>query len=109
MLFQREVIHLHGPPEYIITDRDQILSEPFWKTLCHYLGINRKLTSEYHPEIDGQIERQNNTLEEYLRISVLLNRVIGQGKSTWLNSHIIDSIHAATGLTPVQEYTGSHP
>ena len=40
------------------------------KELNKMLGIKTKLSMAYHPETDGQIERTNQELEQYLRMYV---------------------------------------
>ena len=40
------------------------------KELNHILGINTKLLTTYHPQIDGQTERMNQDLEQYLRMFI---------------------------------------
>jgi len=40
------------------------------KELNHMLGIETKLSTAFHPQIDGQIERMNQELEQYLQIFI---------------------------------------
>jgi len=40
------------------------------KELNSMLGIDTKLLTAYHPQTDGQIERMNQELEQYLRIFI---------------------------------------
>jgi hypothetical protein len=42
----------------------------FWKELTQQLSINSLLSTAYHPETDGQTERLNAILEQYLRAYV---------------------------------------
>ena len=61
-----EVFRHHGLPNDIISDRGPQFISHFWKHLCDGLQISCKLSSSYHPETDGQTERTNQTLEQYL-------------------------------------------
>jgi hypothetical protein len=67
-VFTREILTKRGLPKSIISDRDKILARNFWGELLKSLNITRKLSTAYHPETDGQTERINQTLEQYLRI-----------------------------------------
>jgi transposase InsO family protein len=69
-VFERDVVSKHGIPDSIISDRDTIFTSHFWEELCQMLGIERRLSTAYHPQTDGQTERMNQTLEQYLRIYV---------------------------------------
>jgi len=40
------------------------------KELNNLLGIQIKLSMAYHPQIDGQTERINQELEQYLRVFI---------------------------------------
>lgn len=42
----------------------------FWKHLCARLQIQAKLSTAYHPETNGQTERFNAVMEQYLRCYV---------------------------------------
>ena len=43
----------------------------FWQTMQHALGTQINMSTAYHPQIDGQTERINQTLEDMLRSCVL--------------------------------------
>jgi hypothetical protein len=58
---------LHGTPERHVSDRGtQWLSE-FWDHLTKRLGIKSQYSTSYHPETDGQSERNNQSMVHYLR------------------------------------------
>jgi hypothetical protein len=69
-IFLREVVSNHGMPTGIISDRDKWLTSKFWTSLVGQLGIKQKMSTAYHPQTDGQTERLNQTLEQYLRCYV---------------------------------------
>ena len=64
------VVRHHGLPDSIISDRGAIFTSKFWSSLCYFLGIKRRLSTAFHPQTDGQTERQNSTMEAYLRAFV---------------------------------------
>ena len=65
--FLKIVIAAHGLPDEIISDRDKLFTSKFWQSLMAQLGANHKLSTAFHPQTDGQTERLNQTLEQYLR------------------------------------------
>jgi len=67
-IFLKEVVRLHGLPKTIISDRGPQFAAVFWKRICERLGINRRLSTAFHPQTDGQTERMNASMEQYLRI-----------------------------------------
>ena len=66
-LFLNCVFRLHGLPETIVSDRGPQFISSFWEYLTTSLGIKRKHSTAYHPQTDGQMERANQDLENYLR------------------------------------------
>ncbi|KAJ0128937.1 hypothetical protein HZ326_27960, partial [Fusarium oxysporum f. sp. albedinis] len=68
--YLKEVWKLHGLPHTIISDRGPQFVAEFWKKLTQQLSINSLLSTAYHPETDGQTERLNAILEQYLRAYV---------------------------------------
>jgi len=63
-LFMREIFRLHGLPKDIITARGSIFTSDLWKEMTKQLGIERRLSTAFHPQTDGQTERTNSTLEQ---------------------------------------------
>ena len=64
------VIRHHGLPDSIVTNRGSLFTSKFWSLLCYFLGIKRRLSTAFHPQTDGQTERQNSTMEAYLQAFV---------------------------------------
>ena len=64
------VVRHHGLSDSIISDQGAIFTSKFWSSLCYFLGIKRRLSTVFHPQIDGQTERQNSMMEAYLRAFV---------------------------------------
>ena len=57
-------------PYSIITDWGSLFTSKFWSSLSYFLGIKRRLFTAFHPQTNGQTERQNSTIEAYLRAFV---------------------------------------
>lgn len=66
----RSIVSRHGMPKEIISDRDKLFTSKFWNSLISRLGCKLKLSTSFHPQTDGQTERANQTLEQYLRMYV---------------------------------------
>ena len=57
-------------PESVISDKGPQFAVELTKELDKMLGIEMKLSMAYHPQTDGQTERTNQELEQYLRMYV---------------------------------------
>lgn len=60
-------VRYHGFPRSIVSDRGVQWVNIFWKRVCELVGIQRCLSTAYHPETDGATERENQELERYIR------------------------------------------
>ena len=67
-MFLDHIICLHELPDSLVSDRGSIFTSHFWKCLSKLLDVNRRLSTSFHPQTDGQTERMNQTIEQYLRI-----------------------------------------
>jgi len=67
-LFRDNVWKLYGLPESIISDRGPQFVAGIMRELNKILGIESKLSTAFHPQTDGQTERVNQELEQYLRM-----------------------------------------
>jgi len=84
-LFRDNVWKLHGLPESIISDRGPQFAAGLMRELNEMLGIKSKLSTAFHPQTDGQMERVNQELElpSTIKIHLVVNvsrirRYIGQ-------------------------------
>jgi len=69
-IFIKHVVAQHGMPRELVTDRGSVFTSNFWSALMQQFGVKHKLSTSYHPQTDGQTERMNQTLEQYLRCYV---------------------------------------
>jgi len=69
-LFRDNVWKLHGLPESIISDRRLQFAAGLMRKLNGMLGIKSKLLTAFHSQTDGQTERVNQELEQYLRMFI---------------------------------------
>ena len=67
-LFRDNAWKLYGLPESVISDRGPQFVAGIMRELNKILGIESKLSTAFHPQIDGQTERVNQELEQYLRM-----------------------------------------
>lgn len=66
-LFWRNIFRLHGLPDDIVSDRGSQFVSRFWKRFLELLGIKSSLSTAFHLQSDGQTERVNQILDQYLR------------------------------------------
>jgi hypothetical protein len=72
----------HGWPKKIITDQGTQFSAKFMGALNKMLGTQGALSTAYHPQTDGQTERTNQELKQYLR---LYTNFMQDNWSEWLS------------------------
>ena len=58
---------LHGIPESVVSDRDTRFTSTFWATWMELQETRLCTSSAFRPNTDGQSERTNRFLEDYLR------------------------------------------
>jgi len=109
LMFIRTIFANHGLPEEIISDRDAKFISIFWKEVSRMLGIQRCLSTAFHPRSDGQTERSNRTLEEALRAYVLGDQRDWDKHLPMVEFAINNSFHAAIGTTPFLMEYGQNP
>ena len=69
-LFLSNIVRLHGLPDEVVTDRGSHFIAKFWSQFFYRLKIRCNRSSSRHPQSDGQTERVNQCLEQYLRCYV---------------------------------------
>ena len=69
-LFLTHVWKLHGLPRQVVSDwGPQFIAEFTWE-LYQLLRVKLAATTAYHPQGDGQAERVNQELEQYLQLFI---------------------------------------
>jgi len=67
LAFVNNIFRLHGLPSSILSDRGSQFTSKFFQALCSSLGISLNLSSPFHHQTNGQTERVNSVIEQYLR------------------------------------------
>src|SRR5216684_1270064 len=108
-LYLNHVWKCFGLPHKIISDCRTQFTAHFTHALCRLLDINQNLSTAYHLQTDGQTERLNQELEQFLRAFCNMRQ------SNWVpllpfaefahNSHT----HSTIECTPVEALMGFTP
>ena len=99
----------HGMPEHIISDRGPQFKSAFWESFLKNLGVDTRLSTAYHPETDGQTERVNSILNQYLCVFCTFLQ------DNWVQLLPLaefaynNSVHSATMVTPFMANYGINP
>jgi len=99
-LFRDNVWKLHGLPESVVLNRRPQFTAELTKELNRMLGIEMKLLTMFHPQIDGQTKQMNQELEQYLRFFVDHRQ---KDWLEWLASAgfaVNNKVHMATKVSP---------
>jgi transposase InsO family protein len=56
-----------GVPAVLTTDRGTQFSSALWSLLCQRLGIRHVMTTSYHPQSNGLVERAHRQMKEALK------------------------------------------
>jgi len=103
------VFKQHGICQELVSDRDPKFISSFWRQLQTQLGTRLKMSTAHRPQSDGQTERVNRNINEYLRAFV------NHEQNDWdLHLHLAeyaynDASHSSTGQSPFLLDTGRHP
>ena len=103
------VIHLHGIPIHIVSDRGPQFISRYWKAFCTLLGTTVSLTSGIHPQSNGQTERANQCLETVLRCLCANNPASWSTHLPWAEYTINGHTSAASKLSPFECSNGYQP
>jgi hypothetical protein len=108
-LFVIHVFSKHGVPEHITLDCGSEFVSRFFRSLGTALDMKLHFTSDYHPEGDGQTERINQTLEQYLRIFTNYQQDNWSDLLPLAEFAYNNSPNASTGVSPFFANKGYHP
>jgi hypothetical protein len=108
-LFVDNIYRIHGLPNDIISDRGPQFVSKFWKKFFELLKVKINLSSAYHPETDGQTERVNQILEQYLRCTINYHQDDWKDLLPLAEFAYNNTLHSSTKKTPFFSNYGQHP
>ncbi|UTT89699.1 hypothetical protein NDA17_007024 [Ustilago hordei] len=68
VLLYGHMVRLFGYPDHMVSDRGRQFISGAWKAFAEQMGVKHSLSTAYHPQTDGQTERVNQVIEQYLRM-----------------------------------------
>lgn len=98
-----------GPPRVLHSDQGRNFESTLLHEICNVMGITKTRTTSYHPQCDGQTERQNRTLQAMLTAFASSRR---DDWDLWLDSVTFaynTSRHDALGISPYEVVFGQAP
>jgi hypothetical protein len=99
-IFVREWVLRHGAPLELLTDQGMQFESKLFQEMCRLLNTNKLRTTAYHPQADGQIERNNKTIVDLLsKLQVDVPRNWDM-RVPFAASVYRSSVHATTKHTP---------
>jgi hypothetical protein len=108
-LFVRHVFSKHGVPVDIVSDRGTKFTSAFWSSLSAALGIKQNLSTAYHLQTDGQTERVNQVLEQYLHLYVNYDQDNWAALLPLAEFAYNNAPHSSTNMSPFFATYGYHP
>jgi len=99
-LFLNHVWKHHGLPRRVVSDRGPQFIVEFTQELYRLLGIKLAATTTYHPQGDGQTERVNQELEQYLRLFINQRQDDWVGLLPFAEFQYNNQVHSSTQHPP---------
>ncbi|SPO30394.1 related to pol protein [Ustilago trichophora] len=105
-------IHLFGTfgtPDHIVSDRGRQFISKTWAEFISSIGARHSLSTAYHPQTDGQTERVNQVLEQYLRM------YCNYEQNDWVKLLVTaafvynNAVHSSIGVSPFFACYGWNP
>ncbi len=108
-LFHQKIECVYGSPTGIVSDRGSLFTSHFWSDLCYYSKIKKRHSVAFHPRTDGQTERMNQTIENYLRCFVDSEQTNWPQLLPQAYFAINSAINSTTGKSPFEALYGYIP
>jgi transposase InsO family protein len=95
-------IALFGPPTTLLSDNGREFINSVIDSMTNLMGVERLVTSPYHPETNGRLEKFNGTFVEALR-TIAQNHDPAQWPQfiPFLELAYRTRVHSTTGYTPM--------
>lgn len=108
-LFLERVFSAHGLPDDITSDRGSTFTSQFTQSILKALHIKQNLSTAFHQRTDGQTERVNSVLEQYLRCYIDYQQDNWSTLLPLAEFAYNNTVHSSTKVTPFFANYGYHP
>ena len=108
-LFVLHVFSKHGVPNHITSNRGSEFISHFFRSLGKALDMHLHFTSGYNPEGNGQTERTNQTLEQYICVYCNYQQDNWDSLLPLAEFAYNNAPSATTGISPFFTNKGYHP
>ena len=95
-------MRLHGIPESSVSDRDTRFTPIFWKELHRLMGSKLLMSTVFHPQTDGAMERANRSIAQVLWTVVANVQKDWSSKCLMVEFAINSSVNTTTGYAPFE-------
>ena len=105
-LYVKENVRMHKVLFFIVSDKDPCFSSQLWHSLQKALGTNLSFNIVFHPQMNGQLEKVIQVLEDLLRACAL------DLKGNWddflplVKFSYNNGFQSSTGMTPFEGFYG---
>ena len=98
--FWYNIVCRYGCPRTVLTDLGRNFMAAVFEELLRFTKTDRLRTTAYHPQTDGLVERQNQTLKQMIRTYVNQKQNDWDELLPYLSFAYNTSVHSSTGITP---------
>ena len=108
-LYQDNIWRYHRLLDSMISDRGPQFAAELMKELNKLLEIQTKLSTAYHPQMDGQTKRMNQEIKQYLRLFISHRQHDWPEWVTIAEFSYNNKIHASIKVSPFFANYGFNP
>lgn len=101
-IFVNQIVSRHGIPLEVHTDQERNFESELFSEVMRLLGVRKTKTTSLYPQSDGQVERQHQTITNYLAKYVAENQ---KDWDRWIPMFLLayrSLKHDITGFTPAE-------
>jgi transposase InsO family protein len=107
--FAKFFVSRHGIPEVLLSDNGREFTARDFELYLEELGVQHRLTTPYHPQANGKVERFHRTLKQTLAKLVRNNPTAWESKLPEALLAYRVAISASTGYSPFYLMYGRQP
>jgi len=108
-LYVCEIVRLHGLARTIVLDRDSKFTSKFWRETHRLLGTKLLMSTSFHPQIDGALERAIRSVAQILQAMVRPDQQDWPDKIPMVEFALNSAISSLSGFAPFELNCGYTP